>query len=88
MLDEMPVVKPSKSPKILAASPLILEAMPFLNSQISFKPFVDYLKDMRASVSETKERLYSYLIKKFESEPSLLQPISDIGVIDENSDLM
>lgn len=88
MLDEMPVLKPSKSPKILAAQPLILEAMPFLNSQISFKPFVDYLKNMRASVSETKERLYSYLIKKFENEPSLLQPISDIGVIDEHSDLM
>jgi hypothetical protein len=88
MLDEMPVLKPLQSPKMLAAQPLVLEALPFIDSQISFQPFVDYLKGIRASVSETKERLYNFLIKKFESEPSLLQPITDIAAIDEHSDLM
>ena len=88
MLDEMPVLKPSKSPKILAAHPLVLESLPFIDSQISFQPFVDYLKAMGSSVTETKERLYNYLVKKFESEPSLLQPVTDIRVIDEHSDLM
>jgi hypothetical protein len=88
MLDEMLVAKPSQRPKMLAAQPTVLESLPFIDGQISFKPFIAYLKEKRSTVSETKERLYSYIIKKFENEPELLEPISDINVIDEHSDLM
>ncbi len=88
MLDEMPVLKPSRKPKMLAAHPTIIESLPFVDSQISFKPFVGYLKEKRTSVSDTKERLYNYLIKKFEAETCLLEQIDDISKIDDHADLM
>lgn len=88
MLDEMPVLKPSRKSKMLAAHPTIIETLPFVDSQISFRPFVSYLKERRSSVSDTKERLYSYLIKKFEGESSLLEQIHDISLIDNHADLM
>jgi hypothetical protein len=88
MLDEMPVLKPSKKSRVLTAHPTIIEALPLVSSHISFSPFVHYLKEKRSSVSETKERLYNYIIKKFESEPRLLESVDDIGLIDEQADLM
>jgi hypothetical protein len=88
MLDEMPVLKPSKKSRVLTAHPTIIEALPLVDSHISFSPFVHYLKEKRSSVSETKEQLYNYIIKKFESEPGLLETVDDIGLIDEKADLM
>ena len=88
MLDEMPVLTPSKKSRVLTAHPTIIESLPLVDSHISFKPFVNYLREKRSSVSDTKERLYNYLIKKFESDPKLLEPIEDIGLIDEHAELM
>ena len=88
MLDEMPALKPLQKSKFLAAQPTIIEKLPFVDSQISFKPFVDYVKQKRSVTSEMKDRLYNHLIRKFESEPQLLEPISDIDLINEHVDLM
>ena len=88
MLDEMPVLKSSKTSRVLTAHPTVIEALPLINSHVSFRPFVQYLREKRSSVSETKERLYNYIIKKFESEPKLLDSVDDIGLVDENADLM
>ena len=65
MLDEMPVLKPSRKAKLLTAQPTIVESLPFIESVISFRPFVNYLKEKLPSVSETKARLYNFLIQKF-----------------------
>ena len=88
MYDEMPVLKPTRKAKLLTAQPTIIESLPFMESGISFQPFVGFLKQKRPSVSGTKETLYNYLIRKFESEPALLNQIRDISMLDEHADLM
>lgn len=89
MLDEMiPALEPSKRLKMLTAEQTKLDSLPVIDHTISFGPFVEYLKSKRSAVSETSERLYNYIIKKFEAEPALLTPIDDIGLIDEHAELM
>lgn len=88
MLDEItPVLTPQRKPKLLAVERTITELLPLVTSKISFQPFVNYLKEKRPEVSDTREKLYTYLIKKFESEPSLLH-IDDMEVIHQHPDLM
>ena len=89
MLDELiPVVKTLKKSKALTADSSVMAALPVVDSKISFQPFVSYLKSKRSEVSETKEKLYSYLIKKFENEPSLLEGIDNVNAMASHSDLM
>jgi hypothetical protein len=88
MLDELPVVKPVKRPRILAAEPDRTGVLPIVDSKISFRPFIEYLKKKESFDSEARERLYNYLVRKFESETSLMGSISDLQLIEEHSDLM
>jgi len=89
MLDEMiPQLKPLESARMMFPDPSITASLPVINSRISFRPFITYLKNKRTAVSGTKERLYNFLIKKFESEPSLSQPIEDPDVINKHSEFM
>jgi hypothetical protein len=89
MLDEMiPALKPLNKTKKLAAESSLTASLPVVDSKISFQTFVSYLKNKLPEVSETKERLYSYLIKKFENEPSLLQQVDDIDAIGNQAELM
>jgi len=88
MLDEItPVLKPLRISKILTAEPSITEMLPLVASRISFQPFINYLKEKRPEVSDTREKLYTYLIKRFENEPELLH-IEDVEVIQQHADLM
>jgi len=88
MLDEITfAVKPLKKSKLLQAEPTITCMLPLVTSKISFLPFMNYLKEKRSEVSETKQKLYSYLIKRFESEPSLWR-IDDVEIIHQHADLM
>lgn len=88
MLDEISILKPPKKAKVLTAHPAITEILPCIDSQISFKPFVGYLKEKSSSVLETKERLYNYLIMELEGKKQLLEPIQNIDLIDEQASLM
>jgi hypothetical protein len=74
--------------KKLTAEPSKISALPIVENHVSFQPFVEYLKCKRSIVSETKERLYNYIIQKFESTPALLEPIENLSLIDEHTDLM
>jgi hypothetical protein len=88
MLDEIaPALKPLRKSKVFSPEPGIYEKLRLVESKVSFSPFVNYLKEKRQSVSETKEKVYNYLIKRIESEPSLLYP-ENLEVITEHSDLM
>jgi hypothetical protein len=88
MLDELiPALKPLNRSKVLAADTSSI-GLPTVDSQISFQPFVSHLRNKRPEVSETKERLYSYLIKKFENEPALLKAVYNPLEIVDNSELM
>ena len=89
MLDEMiPVVKSLKKTKKLAAESSFTASLPVVESKISFQTFVSYLKSKRPEVSETKEKLYSYLIKRFENEPSLLQQVDNFDAVANKAELM
>ena len=88
MLDEMPLLKPLNKPKIMAAHPTIIEALPFVDSHISFKPFINSLKEKKNFSSGTKERLYNYLIKKFEDGEGLAEEITTYGIQDEHAEKM
>lgn len=89
MLDELiPALKPLKRSKMLTAEPAKLQSLPVIKNTISFGPFVEYLRSKRSAVSETRERLYNYVINRFESQPSLLKPVDNIGLMDEHADLM
>jgi hypothetical protein len=89
MLDAIiPALEPRKRQKMLTAEPTITRSLPVIDSKISFRPFLEYLKNKQTEVSRTKEKVYLNLIKKFEAEPSLLQPINDLSVLDEHTDLL
>ncbi|MFL5747249.1 MAG: hypothetical protein ACJ751_21420 [Niastella sp.] len=59
-----------------------------IDSKISFRPFVNYLKEKLQDGSNTRSRIYNYLIERFEENPALLQPITDSHILDENQDLL
>jgi len=60
----------------------------FFDSKISFRPFVNYLKDKLPGCSNTTSKIYNYLIERLEAEPALLQPIEDMDLLNENQDLL
>ncbi len=89
MLDEIiPALEPLTRSKMLTAEPKITRGLPVVDSKISFRPFLDYLKIKLAEVSRTKEKTYLHLINEFEAAPSLLKPFSDLGIMNEQDDLM
>lgn len=88
MLDEIPVLSHTGKTKIFTAPPTVLENLPYISSRISFRPFINHLKETLPVVSETKERLYQFLISKFEAEPELLRDITDEDVLSRNSELL
>lgn len=59
-----------------------------LDSQISFQPFINYLKSKTSDETDTRSRIYQYLIERFESRPVLLQPVKDQKVLEDNRDLL
>ncbi len=88
MLEEIaPALKPSRKSKVFSPEPNVCEQLLLVEGKVSFAPFVNYLREKRESVSETREKVYSYLIKRFESEPSLLYP-ENLDILHEYSDLM
>lgn len=59
-----------------------------IDSKISFRPFVNYLKEKLQGGTDTRSRIYSYLIERFEEVPALLEPITDAHVLEEHQDLL
>lgn len=73
---------------MLAPEPAITNTLPEVDSKLSFRPFIEYLKEKQCFDSEARERLYSYMLKKFEHESTLLQSVIDVNVINEHAPLM
>jgi hypothetical protein len=73
---------------ILAANRERVDNSLSIDSKISFRPFVNYLKEKLQDGSNTRSRIYSYLIERFEETPALLQPVTDSHVLEENQDLL
>ena len=86
--DIAPAVEPAKKIKIHRAAQDKMEpGFPF-DSQISFLPFINFLRNSSTRDSETRTRFYNYLVEKFEQEPALLTPLKDENVLSEHSGLM
>jgi hypothetical protein len=89
MLDELlPSVEAVRKTKLLTADSSLLNELPCMDSKVSFGPFINYLKSKKETVTETRQKLYDYLVKKFEEEPGLLKPIENIDLIAGNCELM
>lgn len=88
MLDEMPVLQPLTKPKLLAAHPAVIESLPFIDSKISFQPFIKSLKSKRRNINGTKDRLYNFLINKFETITSIEDDLNESSLLEHHADLM
>ena len=83
MIEE--IISPHTIPKLLAADQTLTDKLPAVDSKISFRPFINYLKKQLPVVTGIKADFYQYLIKKFESRPTLND--SD-GIPEENAELL
>ncbi len=79
---------PSIKRGMLSAAPEVTRLLPQIESKISFFPFIDYLKNKRPAVSDTKEIFYNYLIQKFEAQPFLAAPVVESELINDHSDIL
>ena len=73
---------------ILAANRERVDDSLSIDSKISFRPFVNYLKDKLQDGSDTRSRIYHYLIERFEETPELLEPVTDSHVLEAHQDLL
>lgn len=58
------------------------------NSRLSFKPLVEALKKNIAEGNPGMQKLYGQVIKDFEALPHLMEPISDLAVLQPHSELI
>jgi hypothetical protein len=85
MLD---MTAPANSVKILTADRDRIDEHISIDSKISFRPFVNYLKDKIHNISESRARIYNYLIERFEEVPALMEPVTDTHLLEEHHDLL
>ncbi len=83
-----PAIRPANNLKILAANINSSDNCLSIDSKISFRPFLNYLKDKIHDSSDSRSGIYNYLIEKFEESPALLEPVTDEHVLEENHDLL
>ncbi|HEY6978971.1 MAG TPA: hypothetical protein VH396_21900 [Chitinophagaceae bacterium] len=89
MLEEIiPALQSQKGTKVLSAKPKITERLPEIDSKISFVPFINYLKEKQAVTTDIHSDIYKYLIRRFEEEPALLQPIEEIDLLKDQGELL
>jgi len=89
MLEEIIPALPSQTrTKVLSAKPKIAERLPEIDSKISFVPFINYLKENQTVSTDLHSGIYKYLIRSFEEEPALLQPMEDIDLLKDQGELL
>jgi hypothetical protein len=84
----VPAIGSVNKVNILAANRVRVDNSLSIDSKISFRPFVNYLKEKLHEGSNTRSRIYNYLIERFEETPGLLEPVTDSHILDENQDLL
>lgn len=86
--DFAPAIRSDRKVKMVSASRPQSQEEAGLESQISFRPFVNFLRNKANDETDSRSRIYKYLIDRFEAVPALLEPIRDQKVLDENRDLL
>ncbi|MGF6844786.1 GAF domain-containing protein [Chitinophaga sp. W3I9] len=77
--------------KVLTAHPGIFNDDKVIESNISFVPFLNYLKEKVTHEGEARSSFYKLIIDKFESNPEILKPIpgnGDLSAYKEYLDLL
>lgn len=89
MIEEIiPAKSGQRRHKILSADAGIVNRLPYIKSNISFLPFVNFLKEKLVTTFGSRADFYRYMIKKFEAEPTLLEQVKDVSVLDNNEELL
>jgi hypothetical protein len=89
MIEEIiPAFTARKKINMISADSKVLGRLPGVESHISFRPFVQFLKEKLESTSGTRADFYRYMIRKFEAEPGLLERITNIDVLNEHEELL
>ena len=89
MLEDIaPAVRSSQKVKLLTALPNSTNGDQVFDSQISFRPFVNYLKDKAEGNTDIRSRFFNYLVERFETEPALLEPVCNSELLGEHGDLL
>ncbi len=88
MEDIAPAVESSPKVKVLTVLPGNKGENLSFDSDISFLPFINYLKNRSTGDTDTRSRFYNYLVGRFETEPALLAPVKDYNLLNENADLL
>ncbi|MEO5891432.1 MAG: GAF domain-containing protein [Ferruginibacter sp.] len=57
-------------------------------SVVSFAPYINFLKKQVKVSNGMKAKFYRFIIRKFEQHPLLLQPIEDLSILAEYTDLL
>src|SRR5688500_17070721 len=83
-----PAIRHDNNLKILAANINGPDNNLAIDSKITFRPFVNYLKDKLHESSDSRSGIYHYLIEKFEETPALLKPAVDERLLEENHELL
>ncbi len=86
--DFAPAIRSDRKVKMVSASRPQSQEEAGLESQISFRPFINFLRNKANDETDSRSRIYKYLIDRFEAVPALLEPIRDQKVLDENRDLL
>lgn len=58
------------------------------NSQLSFKPLVEALKKNITEGNPGMKKLYGKVVKDVEAHPELLNPITDLSLLEPHSELI
>ncbi|MBC9910330.1 hypothetical protein [Chitinophaga varians] len=77
--------------KILTADSSVIHDEQVIESNISFVPFVRFLKEKAANEDDPRSAFYRLIIRKFEGHPEILQPIppsTDLTAYKEFLDLL
>ncbi len=86
--DFAPAIRSDRKVKMVSASRSQSQEESGLESQISFRPFVNFLRNKSNDETDTRSRIYKYLIDRFEAVPALMEPIREQKLLDENRDLL
>jgi len=73
---------------ILKSADPIREMMSPVPAKVSFAPYIHFLKKQIKVSDGMKAKFYRFIIRKFEQQPFLLQPIDDLLKLSEYNELL
>ena len=65
-----------------------LQTKSLVPSRISFAPYLEFLKHQAENSGGLKEKIYRFIIKKFNQHPELLHPLQDGRILKDHTELL